>query len=760
MSAFDGLSGCPAWVAWQAEHREGKNGRKVPYSPRGGEAATNDPNTWGTRAEAQARADKLPKPEGMGGVGLILGENIIAGEFVSGLDLDVCRDPANGKLEDWARLIIERFASYTEISPSGTGAKIFFRATLSEIESFRSKTGVVNGKTWSKPTGKRHPPAVELHLSRRYYAVTDDRIGTVDELRLVSVDDLMWLFTEAAPKLWARKQEKTFTQADLEDAFSLIPNNDLGWDDWNTRGMAIFVASGGADWGFAVFNAWSALSAKYDNDATAERWRTLHRSPPSQITVGSIVHWVRDVEPDWVPPSQRTGPSAGPPIFSDENVALRFADRHQQTLKYTALINKWHHWDGVRWQVDNTLYAFDLVRELCRSTSCDAPALQRSAMASAKKVAAVATLSRSDRRLVATTGQWDRDPWLLGTPGATVDLHTGALREPDLNDYMTKLTRAMPATNGCPLWESTMLEICGGDMDLLDYLQRIGGYFLTGVTREEKVFFLYGTGRNGKGVYIETIAHVLGEYATTVAMNTLMQTKHQEHPTEIAKLKGIRLAVASESMDGARWNAARIKLLTGGDALTGRFMRGDYFDFDPSHKLVVSSNRQPALGSVDVAIASRMELVPFSVTFAGREDKTLKDRLKAMEGPGILMWLIKGCVEWQRMGLATPRGVRAATDEYLKTQDDVETFLSDQTTRDQSTRVAVSSLYGPWQEWCQRTGAYCCSKKEFTQRLEGRGIRIERKGGNVAYAMGLRLGEPVVDDTYQREPGDDDDIPM
>ena len=205
---------------------------------------------------------------------------------------------------------------------------------------------------------------------------------------------------------------------------------------------------------------------------------------------------------------------------------------------------------------------------------------------------------------------------------------------------------------------------------------------------------MFGDGSNGKGTMTGTIAHVIGDYAVTVAMNTLLVTRNTEHPTEIAKLRGSRIALAGETNDGARWNVARIKDLTGGDRLTGRFMRCDFFDFVPSHKLFVSVNRKPLLGRVDNAIKRRIELWPFDVIF-DQADTTLKERLVA-EGPGILKRLIDGCLDWQRNGLRPPEKVRIATAEYLSSMDATQLFIDDCCKMDAQACTSMTTLYAAW----------------------------------------------------------------
>jgi putative DNA primase/helicase len=332
---------------------------------------------------------------------------------------------------------------------------------------------------------------------------------------------------------------------------------------------------------------------------------------------------------------------------------------------------------------------------------------------------------------------WDADPWLLGTPVGIVDLRTGQLRPARPEDYISMATAVGPGGD-CPIWKRTLLEIFSDDEEMVRYHQRVAGYCATGLTREEKLFLLSGTGRNGKGTFIETILYVVGDYGTTVAMSTLMQTRHQEHPTEIAKLYRKRLAVSSEQSEGGVWNTARIKNLTGGDQLTGRYMRADYIDFDPTHKLVVSTNAMPSFGRVDTAVAERILKTEFRKQFLGKDaNRELKEQLRG-EAPGILAWIIEGCLEWQRVGLQPPADVESVTDKYLKRADDVMVFIDDECLVQRGAEVYSGPLYKRWLEWCQRNGVAPGSRNTFTERVQ-RLYRSERGHANQLKFVGLRV---------------------
>jgi putative DNA primase/helicase len=217
-------------------------------------------------------------------------------------------------------------------------------------------------------------------------------------------------------------------------------------------------------------------------------------------------------------------------------------------------------------------------------------------------------------------------------------------------DHLTKITAVAPSGD-CPLWLAFLDRIFGGNTELIGYVQRMLGYSLTGSTREQAMFFGYGTGGNGKSVLIDTVAGILDDYHTTAPIETFAATSGDRHPTELARLGGARLVTAVETEEGRRWAETRIKTLTGGDRIAARFMRQDFFEFKPQFKLFIVGNHQPLLRTVDEAIRRRFNMVPFEVTIPVDErDGTLGGRLKS-EWPGILQWMINGCGYWQEKGL-------------------------------------------------------------------------------------------------------------
>lgn len=435
--------------------------------------------------------------------------------------------------------------------------------------------------------------------------------------------------------------------------------------------------------------------------------------------------------------------AAQPPEFSDEALALRYADRHADGLRYVAKWGKWFRWIGHKWEDEDTLYAFDLARALCREESARAnKSVTAKTVASAKTRAAVVSLAREDRRIAAVVGQWDVDPWLLNTPGGTINLRTGITHKHRPEDYITKSTAVTPGGD-CPQWMQFLDRVTGGDSELQAYLQRAFGYSLTGSIEEHALLFCYGTGSNGKSTMMNTVSGILADYYASTSVETFTVSSGDKHPADLAALRGARLVLSSETEEGHRWAESRIKQLTGGDPIPARFMRQDWFTYIPQFKLFFAGNHKPRLRTVNEAIKRRMHLVPFKVVIPGSErDKTLPNKLR-QEWPGILAWMVKGCLIWQQKGLAPPESVMQATDEYMRAEDVLGAWIEDCCVRDAQSWTDSHELFANWQDWAERTGQYVGSESWLVGKLEDAGFRRHRmnKGAqrNRRGLLGLRV---------------------
>jgi putative DNA primase/helicase len=450
------------------------------------------------------------------------------------------------------------------------------------------------------------------------------------------------------------------------------------------------------------------------------------------------------VEPGPGPPlpDEPTPPESEAPEFSEDSLAARFTHRHADDLRYVAAWGRWLQWNGRRWVQDHTLHVFDRAREICRAASieCAPKPTIASRVSSAATVAAIERLVRADRRHAATVDQWDSDPWLLNTPGGIVDLRTARIEEHRRADYCTKITAASPGGD-CPLWDAFLDRVTDGDRELQLFLKRMVGYCLTADTREHALFFLYGTGANGKSVFLNTVTGILNEYSKSAAIETFIASSAEHHPTDLAGLQGARLVSAMETEHGRRWAESKLKALTGGDKIAARFMRQDFFEFVPVFKLVIAGNHKPGLRSVDEAIRRRLHLVPFTVTIPPIErDQALSLKLRAEWG-GILGWALEGCLEWQARGLNPPASVRDATEAYMASEDGFAQWLDAHCVQAPNAMGTAERLFGDWKTWAESAGEYVESQKRFSQTLEERGFKRARdtKGNRAFQGIGLRV---------------------
>jgi putative DNA primase/helicase len=431
------------------------------------------------------------------------------------------------------------------------------------------------------------------------------------------------------------------------------------------------------------------------------------------------------------------------PLLSDDALALMFTEAHRGTLRFTAELGHWHQWTGARWERDITLHVYDRIRQVCRAAVADCTKERVAGqVASAKTVAAVERLARADRAHAATVAEWDAHEWLLNTPGGVLDLRTGDLQpaRPDL--YLTKCTAVTPGGDA-PTWRRFVDWATGGDTDLADFLQRVAGYALTGSTREHALFFLHGTGGNGKSTFLGTLTEILGDYAVTSPVDTFTASNGERHPTELAMLRGARLVQSQETEEGRRWAESKLKALTGGDPIAARFMRGDFFRFRPEFKLIIAGNHRPHLRSVDEAIRRRFHMVPFAQRISdARRDEELPEKLRR-EWPGILQWAVDGCQWWLEVGLRPPESVRAETEQYLEAEDSFAAWLEETCDVRSTYSATAADLFASWSAWAERAGEHPGSMKRFSQNLQNRGFAPFRSGhGNVRSFRGLTLQLP------------------
>lgn len=425
------------------------------------------------------------------------------------------------------------------------------------------------------------------------------------------------------------------------------------------------------------------------------------------------------------------------PEHSEDALALEFVRQGKPLYRWSPGLG-WMRDDGKVWSRDDKMTRFDLARHICRDAAHGATSEpEKKRIASARTVGAVLTLAQTDPDIVVPADAWDADTMALNTPGGIVDLRTGTMRARGA-EYVTQTTRAAPVDAPCPTWDRFIADVFLGDRELIEFMRRSMGYWLTGDRREQVLFFLYGLGANGKSVLTEFVQWLAGTYTVKLPASALMQSKGERHPTELAQLRGKRLAVSSELEEGSFFHESLVKELTGDSTLTARFMRADFFEFAMQQKHVVVGNFKPRLRGGDPAMARRMLLVPFNASFKGTaRDPLMLDKLKA-EAPAILRWMIKGAMDWARDGLAVPAAVRAASAEYMSDHDDLELWASERCVR--SGNAKASELYASFRHWKESCGEHAPSMKAWAQRLQvAPGIKRYMSDG-VRYA-GIRLSD-------------------
>jgi len=450
--------------------------------------------------------------------------------------------------------------------------------------------------------------------------------------------------------------------------------------------------------------------------------------------------------------------------LNDFHHARKIVEMHGADIRYCRKLGGFLVWDDARWIEDETGEVWRRAIHTAARTYLDA---RKAGAAEDESTRLRKWLLRAERRrsiedalkhlqafpdIVTKADMFDRDPWLFNVTNGTVDLRTGELHEHMREDLITKLAPVTFDPNAAPPageppghWLQFLDEIFDGNRALIEFLQRACGYALTGVVGEHKLFFLHGGGANGKSTFLDALMHVMGGYARRLAPDLLFGARRDSHPTGLADLKGRRLGVTSEVEFGKKLAEAVVKELTGGDRLTARRMRQDYFEFEPTHKLFMCGNHLPIIRGADHAIWRRIDLIPFTVTIPDElQDKELPQKLRA-EATGILNWLVEGCLEWQSKGLAEPAEVTAATRSYRSDMDVLGDFMNDCCVLDPGAHAMSADLNRVYREWCAKNGEAPMSVRRLGLRLKERGFRVELRGNKRLRAwigIGLREKSP------------------
>jgi putative DNA primase/helicase len=738
------------WVVFRFEPNPGKpKPRKVPYrvdAPTR-RAASDDPASWATFEEAAAIVAS--------GQADAIGYCFAADDPFVGVDLD------DKFSEEERAAIVRELESYTERSVSGEGEHVIVRASLNghgrnrsggfevyERERFFLVTGahVAGTPTTIEPRQAQLEQVLARFLPKRE-AIASDTACAVTPVDLDDRDLLDRALGAANGSdfeaLWKGEWENRYSsQSEADLAFSSMLAFWTGRDA--ARIDSIFRASG------LYREKWER--ADYRNStidkAIAGTTDTYHPPRAEQVatTVASPEDEVRNAVTN-------LGAPADLRYFhlTDGGNAQRLVVRHGADLRYVYPWESWLVWNGQRWQRDDTGEPASRMKETMRAfldevRAVDDDGLRKKLIKhaldseSAARIRAALWSARSEAGIPVLPEHLDAHPMLLNVGNGTVDLATGTLHPHDRAQLATKIASVdYNPDAAAPKWEA-FLERVLPDPDLRAFVQRYVGYSLTGLTTEQVIAILYGPGANGKSVFVETIRAALGDYGQQAPAETFLE-RRDTIPNDVARLRGARFVAATETAEGRRLNEALVKRMTGGDTMVARFMRGEWFEFPATFKVVLATNHRPEIRGTDEAIWRRIRLVPFTVTIPPAErDQTLGAQLRD-ELPGILAWAVAGCLDWQRDGLGSAEAVTAATTAYRGDMDLLGDFLDECCDLSPDAQCRAADLYACFTGWADRNGTPKTdrlSQQAFGRRLSERGL-VQHRTKSARLWLGIQV---------------------
>lgn len=441
---------------------------------------------------------------------------------------------------------------------------------------------------------------------------------------------------------------------------------------------------------------------------------------------------------------------------TDAGNGEHFARLYGDQVRYDHRRKRWLVWADHWWRVDDVAMVRRFAKEAARHRYQQALGIanleERKREAgfaigseNRNRLEAMLAAARSEPPIADAGDSWDLDPWLLGVANGVVDLRSGGLRPGVPADRITRhVPIAYDPDARCLRWERFLDEVLRGDEDFFDYVWRAIGYSLTGDVREQCLFLCWGTGSNGKSVFLALLRALAGDYATDTPFSTLELHDRSSIPNDVAALVGRRVVTAAETGEGRRINEARLKALTGGDAVTARFLHGEFFTFQPVAKFWLAVNHKPRVADDSYGFWRRVRLIPFLRRFTPLDaDDALADKLLA-ELPGILAWAVRGAMIWREHGLGAPEAVKSATDTYRAESDPLGPFLDACCLLGDELSVVASQLYHAYSGWARREGMSdkeMLSSTAFGTRMKAR-FGWDRKASGVFYhGVGLRADD-------------------
>ena len=722
------------WCVWKFENRNGKR-TKIPFNAATGEfAKSNDKSTWSSYETAV-------NAEGVDGIGFFF-EPPYLGIDIDDIDDDLHRFKQGDKLDNIVSEFNEAFKSYTEVSPSGNGLHI-----------------IVKGKI---PGSRRRKGNIEMYDSGRFFTMTGKNIGKYKDVTEVSEQVFKTIYNKYLPDNTIKYPTTNNYQENIHNLSEIDVINEI----YNSKQAKLFddlmkgnyepyyTSHSEADMALAnILAFWCAKD--YSQMDSIFRQSNLYRDKWDEKRKNStygeqtLFKAINEVNNIYTPKQEK---EENPlryalshifdaekkdkeyPIrsYDDTGNADRFIDRYGHLYKHSYITNKFYIYDGQKWKVDDRGAIRKLIDEMIESIKNEKvlhseDVTEEEAREAFQKYYKKTRGTQSKKNIInelmhrktVTPDEFDKDDMLLNVANGYIDLTSRELYKHDINRMFSQIANTDYSEKMQPaVWLDFLNDIFAGDKAVIRYIQKALGYSLTGSTREQVMFILFGKGRNGKSIFVETIAEILGDYSNNMQAKSLMVKKNDNVNTDIARLSKARFVTSSEPNEGFRFDEGLIKQITGGDKVTARFLYAEEFEYTPKFKIWVSTNHKPIIRGTDDGIWRRLVLIPFDVQIPEEKvDKDLKYKL-LREAPAILNWMAEGAYMWMREGLELPGKLKASSKAYRTEMDVIEQFIEDECKRVDDGRVKANELYSVYKNWANENNAYKMSNKDFGQKMK------------------------------------------
>ncbi|PGT52315.1 DNA primase [Bacillus cereus] len=745
------LKALPQWILWKFETQNGKQ-TKVPCQVTGEMAQANNRRTWSTFATAV----KFYLEGDYDGIGFVFSRQ----DNYIGIDIDKC--VVDGKTNAFSTEIIDTLDSYTEFSPSMKGIHIIIKGSLPQSVLGTGRKNTKHG--------------LEIYSYGRFFTFTGNRENSNDVYD--RTDELAEVF------------EQYFDDSDIQGRVNLAEfekdeikiSNEALWDRMFRskngdkirslfNGNLINGDHSGSDQAlcnhlaFWTGNSVPRMDAMFrETSLIRDKWDVIHFSDTNETygerTIGVAISSTSTTILDNKQQFEEFSFD-----FINEDAAEVVEDKPKKKFRLTELGNAeriayeyghvikfvndigWYIWDGKRWRIDNKKEIERITAKVLRglNKSEDESEMKWARMCERRNVR-MNSIKDLMPLVPGERAEFDKHKYLLNVENGIVDLKTGKLQQHDRELRLTKITNITFDENAkCPTWLTFLDQIFLGDKALIEYMQRLIGYSLTGDISEQIMMFLVGGGSNGKSTFINIIKDIMGDYGKQAKSDTFIKKKESGANNDIARLVGSRFVSAIESEEGEKLADSFVKQITGGEPVLARFLRQEFFEFIPEFKVFFTTNHKPIIGGLDEGIWRRVKLIPFNLNLpAHKRDKRLPEKL-SLEMPGILNWAIEGCMKWQQDGLKEPKVVAEATGKYKDDMDILAPFLDEvcyvDERENESIMIEAKELYNVYERWCFNSGERSLGNRSFYRMLETKGFGKTKGTGNKTFITGITLNE-------------------